>query len=68
MIVLHPNTEQYESLNGYQNGNSVLKFVKDGSDRYIVGLDVLNDSNLSSIHNQLNELERIEYKAIEYGK
>lgn len=64
MIVLHPNTEQYNTLDGYRNGNSVLKFVKDGSDRWIVGLQVLNDPKFSAIHDQLNELERIEYTPI----
>jgi hypothetical protein len=64
MIVLHPNTGQYNSLNGYSNGNSVLRFVKDGSDRWIVGLNVLNDPKFSAIHNQLEQLERIEYTPI----
>jgi hypothetical protein len=61
MIVLHPNTEQYNALNGYKYKSSELLFVKDGSDRWIVGLEVLNDSNFSAIHDQLNELERIEF-------
>ena len=61
MIVLHPNTEQYNALNGYKNNASELLFVKDGSDRWIVGLEVLNDTNFEAIHDQLNELERIEY-------
>jgi hypothetical protein len=61
MIVLHPNLEQYTALNGYKKNASELLFVKDGSDRWIVGLEVLDDTNFSEIHNQLNELERIEY-------
>jgi hypothetical protein len=61
MLVLHPNTKQYTALNGYKNNASELLFVKDGSDRWIVGLEVLNDTNFSEIHDQLNELERIEY-------
>lgn len=61
MLVLHPNTEQYNSLNGYKNNASELQFVKDGSDRWIVGLEVLNDPNFEPIYEQLNELERIEY-------
>jgi hypothetical protein len=61
MIVLHPNTEQYTALNGYKHNSSELLFVKDGSDRWIVGLQVLDDPNFSEIHDQLNELERIEY-------
>jgi hypothetical protein len=61
MIVLHPNTEQYNALNGYKHKSSELLFVKDGSDRWIVGLQVLDDSNFAEIHNQLEQLERIEY-------
>jgi hypothetical protein len=64
MIVLHPSTEQYNALNGYKYKSSELLFVKDGSDRWIVGLEVLNDSNFAAIHDQLNELERIEYTPI----
>ena len=65
IVVLHPNSEQYNALNGYQNNSSKLEFVKDGSDRWIVGLEVLNDSNFSEIHEQLNQLERIEYTPYE---
>jgi hypothetical protein len=61
MIVLHPNTEQYIALNGYQHNSSELLFVKDGSDRWIVGVEVLNDPNFSEIHDQLEQLEKIEY-------
>ena len=61
MIVLYPNTEQYNALNGYRYKNSQLLFVKDYSDRWIVGLQVLNDPNFAEINDQLNELERIEY-------
>jgi hypothetical protein len=61
IIVLHPNTIQYNALNGYKNNTSELLFVLDGSNRYIVGLEVLNDANFTEIHDQLNELERIEY-------
>ena len=61
MTVLHPNLEQYNALNGYKNNAYELLFVKDGSNRWIVGLEVLNDPNFEAIHDQLNELERIEY-------
>lgn len=61
IIVLHPNTDQYNALNGYQKNTSELLFVLDGSGRYILGLEVLNDPNFTEIHDQLNELERIEY-------
>jgi hypothetical protein len=61
MIVLHPNTEQYNALNGYKHNSSELLFVEDGSDRWIVGLEVLDDPNFAEIHDQLELLERIEY-------
>jgi hypothetical protein len=65
MIVLHPNEEQYNALNGYTNDVYKLIFAIDGSGRYIVGLEVLNDSNFSEIHEQLLELEQITYTPIE---
>jgi hypothetical protein len=61
MIVLHPNTQQYNALNGYKYKSSELLFVKDGSDRWVVGTQVLNDPHFSEIHDQLDQLERIEY-------
>lgn len=64
MIVLHPNTEQYNALNGYRYKSSELLFVLDGSGRYIVGTQVLNDPNFAEIHDQLEQLERIEYTPV----
>jgi len=61
MIVLHPNTEQYNTLNGYEKNNSKLLFVKDYDDKWIVGLSVLDDPNFLEIKDQLNQLERITY-------
>ena len=65
MIVLHPNEDQYNSLNGYKNNASELLFVKDGSNRFIVGIEVLNDPNFSEIREQLLELEQITYTPAE---
>jgi hypothetical protein len=69
MIVLHANDEQHAQLNGYRKNESELLFAIDGSGKYIVGLEVLDDSNFLEIHEQLNALERIEYTPIneEYG-
>ena len=64
MIALHPNTEQYNNLNNYQNNSSQLIFVKDGSDKWIVGLEVLEDEDFIEIRTELQELERIEYTPI----
>ena len=65
MIVLHPNQEQYTALNGYKNNASELLFVKDGSNRFIVGIEVLNDPNFIEIREQLLELEQITYTPAE---
>ena len=64
MIVLKANQEQYQSLNKYHNKQNVLRFLKDANDNWIVPLSVLKDSAFEPIHDQLNELERIEYVPI----
>ena len=61
MIVLKATQTQYEALDGYRNGDNLLKFAKDGDDNWIVGTAVLNDSAFAAIHDQLNALERITY-------
>jgi hypothetical protein len=42
-----------------------LIFAIDGSGRYIVGLEVLDDPNFSEIREQLLELEQITYTPAE---
>jgi len=61
MIVLKATQAQYDALDGYRNGDNLLKFAKDGNDNWIVGTAVLDDSAFAEIHDALNELERIEY-------
>ena len=61
MIVLHPNNQQFKALNGYKHKSSELIFVKDGNDKWVVGVEVLTDENFAEIHDQLEQLERIEY-------
>lgn len=61
MIVLHANNQQYNKLNGYKNEFVALEFAKDGLDRWIIGLQVLDDENLKEIHDQLKELEQVEF-------
>jgi len=65
MIVLHANNEQHAQLNGYQKNESILIFAIDGSGKFIVGLEVLNDPNFADIHEQLDALERIEYTPVD---
>ena len=64
MIVLTPTPEQYQSLNLYTNGLSKLEFVKDGADKWVVGLNILDDPAFLEIRDQLNLLERIEFTPI----
>jgi hypothetical protein len=59
MIALFANSTQLKQLNGYRFNNAVLDFAPYNNGG-IVGLQVLKDPNFSEIHNQLNELERIE--------
>lgn len=61
MIVLHANNEQYNKLNGYKNEFVALEFAKDGLERWIIGIQVLEDQNLKEIHDQLKELEQVEF-------
>lgn len=64
MIVLKATQAQFDALDGYRNGDNLLKFAKDGDDNWIIGLSVLNDPAFAEIHDALNELERIEYVPI----
>lgn len=61
MIVLKATQAQFDALDGYRNGDNLLKFVKDANDNWIVGTAVLSDAAFAAIHDQLNALERIEY-------
>jgi len=64
MIVLKATTEQYNNINNYSNGSYVLQFIKDASDNWVVSENLLNEPVFEAIHDQLNELERIEYVPI----
>jgi hypothetical protein len=61
MKVLKATTEQYNALNGYRNGNSVLQFVEDASGNWIVGKLVLTDEAFLAIRPQLEALEEIDF-------
>jgi len=61
MEVLKANTAQYEALDGFTNGNSRIKFVKDADDNYIIGKEVLTDDKFLEIRNQLEQLKVIPY-------
>lgn len=61
MIVLHATEEQYNELNGYTNNCYRLEFAKDGLNRWIVGLEVLDCKEFKEIYHRLINLERIEF-------
>lgn len=61
MTVLKATQEQYNALNGYTNRNSVLQFVKDAADNWIVGKSVLTDEAFLAIRPQLEQLEEIDH-------
>lgn len=65
MIVLKATPEQYEQLNGLQDGVDRLEFAKDANDDWIVGLQVLDNPAFSEIHDQLDSLERVEFEPME---
>jgi hypothetical protein len=60
-IVLLATQEMFERLNGYKNGNSLLEFVQDENDNWVVGDEVLNDVAFAEIHEELSTLEKINY-------
>ena len=60
-MVLKATQEQYNALNDYRNKSHRLVFDKDANDNYIVCVGVLKSVHFKEIHDQLNELERIDY-------
>ena len=64
MMVLKATTEQYNNINNYSNGSYVLQFIKDANDNWVVSENLLNESVFEAVHDQLNELERIEYEPV----
>lgn len=62
--VLKATSEQYDKLNGYTNGVSLLEFIKDSMNNWVVSTDVLTDVAFAEIHAELSELEEIEYQPI----
>ena len=61
MEVLKANTQQYESLQGFANGNHIINFSSDADDNYIIGKQVLTDDKFLEIRNELEQLEVIPY-------
>jgi hypothetical protein len=61
MEVLKANTQQYQDLQGFANGNNIIDFSKDADDNYIIGKEILTDYKFLEIRNQLEQLEVIPY-------
>ena len=61
MDVLKANTQQYEALNGFSNGNNYIDFIEDANDNWIIGKEILTDDEFLEIRNQLKQLEVIPY-------
>ena len=61
MQVLKATEDQYESINGYKNGDSIILFSKDANEEWVVGEAVIPDPAFAKIKAELEELEKIEY-------
>jgi len=61
MDVLKANTQQYEALNGFSNGNNYIDFIEDADGNYTIGKEVLTDDIFLEIRDQLEQLEVIPY-------
>jgi hypothetical protein len=59
--VLIANEEQYERLNGYENNNNHLIFTKDRDNRWVVGVDNIDNPEFIDIMEDLKELVIGEY-------
>lgn len=64
MKVLKATESQYNSLNGRVNGNSLLNFVKDADNNFIVGKEVLMDASWKAIRSDLEQLQEINFNPI----
>ena len=62
MDVLKANTQQYEDLQGFANGNHIINFSLDANDNYIIGKEVLTDDKFLEIREKLKNLEEITFK------
>jgi hypothetical protein len=65
MKVLKVNQQKFISLNGYTYGINQLQFVDDADGNKVVGLSVLDNPEFADIHEQLNQLERIDFNPIQ---
>jgi hypothetical protein len=62
MKVLKATTTQYNKLNNYRNGNSLLQFFKDSNNNWVINIEVINDTAFSEIKQKLEDLPLIDYE------
>jgi hypothetical protein len=61
MEVLTATFTQKKALEGIYRNHSELKFTIDANNKYIVGLEILNDDNFIEIREELLSLTKIDY-------
>ena len=61
MKVLKGTTKQVSDLTGTYANGAEIRFVKDGNDNNIIGLEVLTDDDFLEIRQQLLALTKIDY-------
>ncbi len=62
--VLKATESQYNELNGYTNGVSMIEFVKDKNGDWVISSDVLDDYAFNDIKVELMKLPKIAYEPI----
>jgi hypothetical protein len=62
ITVLKATEQQKKDLEGNYNNGNIIRFIQDADGNWIIGEDVLTDPNFAEVHDQLNELGKIEYK------
>jgi hypothetical protein len=60
-FVITADSAKHANINGFQNGVYRLEFVRDSLNRWIVGLEVLNNPKYGPIMPKLIELDTILY-------
>jgi hypothetical protein len=61
MKVLKGTTKQVSELTGSYANGAEIRFVKDGNENNIIGLEVLTDDDFLEIRQQLLALTKIDY-------
>jgi hypothetical protein len=60
-MVLKATQEQYNELNGFTYGVSILEFIKDKNNQWVIGEEVINNDDFLSIKDKLLNLTVIEF-------